>query len=84
MPKAQVTLQVWYVLLSHWDQNIFKITFKLSCLYNISPLVNYQPFLTTNTLCIYVFCTSCEPEIVLTVLKIKTKTISGLQLVKNT
>ena len=38
--------------------------------------------LTTNTLCIYVFCTSCEPEIVLTVLKIKTKTISGLQLVK--
>ena len=45
MPKAQVTLQVWYVLLSHWDQNIFKITFKLSCLYDISPLVNYQSFI---------------------------------------
>ena len=33
------------VLLSHWDQNIFKITFKLSCLYDISPLVNYQSFI---------------------------------------
>ena len=33
------------VLLSHWDQNIFKITFKLSCLYDISHLVNYQSFI---------------------------------------
>ena len=31
-----------------------------------------------------VFCTSCEPEIVLTVLKIKTKIISHSQFVQNT
>ena len=41
-------------------------------------------FNKAKNLLIYIFCKSCKLEIVLTVLQIKTKTISCLQFVQNT
>jgi hypothetical protein len=51
--------------------------------YETSIISSIKQNLTTNFLLIYVFCTSCEHEIVLTILKMKTKIISPSQLVQN-
>ena len=42
-------------------------------------LSNCISSITTDALLIYIFCTSCEPENVLTVQEIKIKTILNLQ-----
>ena len=43
-----------------------------------------KPKFDWDSLLLYVFCTNCEPEIVLPVLQVKAKTISCLLFVHNT
>ena len=67
------------------DKTVFRIIFHCFFFFICAAKsIQERSIVLSDSLLIYVFCTSCQPEIVLPVLQIKTKTILSTRFVQRT
>ena len=78
----QEAMYVLIIILLMWQPFKFVLLLQLEEYKTDPKFLELSQNLTTDSVLIYVFCTCCEPECVLPVLKIKTKTIHVRSLYK--